>query len=52
VASGTLELERLTAYRKLERELAMLARRQDKRAAAEERRRYRAMNRARRRARW
>ena len=46
--SGTLPSERLASYRKLQRELRALALRQDKRAAADERRRWRSLQRARR----
>jgi ribosome biogenesis GTPase len=43
IAAGTLDPERWDSYRKLEAELAHLERRLDKRAMAEERRRWKAM---------
>ncbi|HVM36633.1 MAG TPA: ribosome small subunit-dependent GTPase A [Actinomycetota bacterium] len=45
-ADGTLDGDRLAAYRKLERELAYLERKQDKRAQANESRKWRAVNKA------
>jgi len=41
IADGTLDPERLTAYYKLQRELASIARRRDKRLSAENKRRWR-----------
>ena len=46
VAGGVLEYGRLKSYRKLQRELAFLARKQDKRARAEETRKYKVMHKA------
>jgi ribosome biogenesis GTPase len=46
LADGRLAEERWESYRKLERELAVLERRLDKQAQAQERRRYRTLNRA------
>lgn len=43
IADGTLDADRLAAYRKLERELAYLTRKRDKRAQAEASRKWRAM---------
>lgn len=45
-ADGTLDADRLAAYRKLERELAYLERKQDKRAQADESRKWRALTKA------
>jgi ribosome biogenesis GTPase len=49
LANGTLAPERLAAYRKLERELAHLERRDDPRLQAEHRRRWKQINKATRR---
>jgi len=49
---GALSLDRLLSYRKLQRELRMLERRQDQRARSEERKRYRVQARSRRKASW
>jgi ribosome biogenesis GTPase len=49
LASGALAPERWASFRKLERELAALARRQDKRLASDARKQWRRMQRARRR---
>ena len=46
LADGTLTPERWESYRKLERELAMLDRRLDKQAQSQQRRKYRALDRA------
>jgi ribosome biogenesis GTPase len=46
IAAGTLDVERLESYRHLERELHHLEIRTDARARSEERRRWRAINRA------
>ncbi len=43
--AGTLDPARVESYEKLQREQAFLARKQDKRAAADERRRWRALSR-------
>jgi ribosome biogenesis GTPase len=48
VAEGTLEPGRLASYAKLQRELAFLARKQDKRAKAEHKKKWRSMNLAKR----
>jgi len=45
LADGSLEPERLASYEKLQRELAFLERKQDKRAAADEKRRWKAITR-------
>jgi ribosome biogenesis GTPase len=45
LAEGSLEPERVASYEKLQRELAFLARKQDKRAAADEKRRWKAISR-------
>ena len=45
LADGTLPAERWESYQKLERELAHLDRRLDKRARADERRKWRAITR-------
>lgn len=50
VLEGELDDARLASYRKLQRELAYLARRQDEWAAAEEKRRWKRIHRAMRRA--
>ena len=50
VDAGTLSPERLDSYRKLQRELRALALRQDRRLREEERRRWRTIERSRRRA--
>jgi ribosome biogenesis GTPase len=48
VAEGTLEPGRLASYAKLQRELAFLERKQDKRAESEHKKKYRAVNLAKR----
>ena len=45
ILSGSIDESRLDSFRKLGRELAAAVRRQDKRAAAEERRKWRVLNR-------
>jgi ribosome biogenesis GTPase len=52
LASGSLAPERLESYRKLQSELARLERRLDKRLASEERKKWRRMERSRRKATW
>ena len=51
IADGTLDPERLKAYYKLQRELASIARRRDRRLQAENKRRWRQRARESRRAR-
>jgi ribosome biogenesis GTPase len=46
IDAGTLAADRLESYEKLQRELAALARKQDKRAAAEERKRWKGVQQA------
>ncbi|MDP9224220.1 MAG: ribosome small subunit-dependent GTPase A [Actinomycetota bacterium] len=52
VSDGSLPTERLDSYRKLQRELRALELKQNKRAAADERRKYRSQARSRRKAVW
>jgi ribosome biogenesis GTPase / thiamine phosphate phosphatase len=52
VADGSLPLERLTSYRKLQRELRALEIKQDKRAASEQRRKMRTREKSRRKPAW
>ena len=52
LADGSLAADRFESYRKLERELRALAIRQDARAKAEERKKYRAFERSRRKTAW
>jgi ribosome biogenesis GTPase / thiamine phosphate phosphatase len=52
IADGTLPAERLASFEKLQRELAMLARRQDKRARSEARKAYARQERSRRKTVW
>jgi ribosome biogenesis GTPase len=49
---GTLDPERWTSYRKLQRELAMLERKLDARAKSEERKRWRRFSKSQRRDAW
>jgi ribosome biogenesis GTPase len=52
VDEGRLELDRLRSWRKLQRELAALARKQDQRLRSEERRKYRLRTKSFRKASW
>lgn len=52
VDDGTLELDRLRSWRKLQRELRMIAERKDRRVQAERKRRWKQHARSIRRARW
>jgi ribosome biogenesis GTPase len=52
LAAGELDAARLASYRKLQRELRHLERRLDRRAQADERRRWRRLERSRRKASW